>query len=272
MSVSGQPIDLTGDYLKSDGKPVAETEIHRDNLLHTIESLRWHFEADPDLYVSGNMFVHYVRGDRRKHVAPDVFAVRGVPKGPPRDYYLVWEEAQPPHLVIEFTSRTTRDEDQEEKFAIYRDRIKVREYYLFDPREEYLEPSLQGYRLDGEQYVPIEPVDGRLPSEVLGLHLFRDGQRLRFLDPATGAVVPLPRELIEQTQALARQAEDERRRIETERQQEARVRQQVEAERQCEAEARRQVEAERDRMLAEIDRLRQQLDTLRQQAPPGNGS
>src|SRR5262245_51232771 len=247
MSVSGTPIDLTGDYLKSDGKPVAETEIHRDNLLDTIESLRWHFEANPDLYVSGNMFVHYVPGDRRKHVAPDVFAVRGVPKGHLRDYYLVWEEGRPPDLVIEFTSRTTRDEDLEEKYEIYRDRIKVREYFLFDPREEYLEPSLQGHRLDGDQYVPIEPVDGRLPSEVLGLHLFRDGWRLRFLDTATGAVVPLPRERAGQEQERAEREREraEQQRVQAEQQRERAERERERAE-QAEAIA-RQAEADRQR-------------------------
>jgi Uma2 family endonuclease len=243
MTVSGKPISLTGDYLKSDGQPVAETEVHRDNLLDTIASLRRHFAADPQMYVSGNMFVHYVPGDRRRHVSPDVFAVRGVRKGFHRDYYLVWEEGQPPHVVIEFTSRTTRGEDVDDKYEIYRDWMKVREYFLFDPRQEYLEPSLQGHRLEGGQYVPIEPVDGRLPSEILGLHLLRDGWRLRFLDPTTGTVVPLPDERADAAEANARQVEERATRA----------------------------EADRDRMQAEIERLRQQLDALRGQSPPGNG-
>ena len=29
-------------------------------------------------------------GNKRKHIAPDVFVVRGVPKLPPRKYYLPW--------------------------------------------------------------------------------------------------------------------------------------------------------------------------------------
>ena len=45
------------------------------------------------------------------------------------------------------------------------------EYFLFDPRSEYLKPSLRGFRLIAGEYRPIEPIDGRLPSEMLGLHL-----------------------------------------------------------------------------------------------------
>ena len=47
--------------------------------------------------------------------------------------------------------------------------MQVAEYFLFDPRGEYLSPALQGYRLIEGQYVPIEPVSGRLPSVELGL-------------------------------------------------------------------------------------------------------
>jgi hypothetical protein len=35
--------------------------------------------------------------------------------------------------------------------------------------------------------VPIEPVAGRLPSQVLGLHLERDGKQLRLYNPVTGS-------------------------------------------------------------------------------------
>jgi hypothetical protein len=86
-------------YPSSDGRPVAETPIHRKNLLLTIDVLEDWFAAEPLVYVSGNMFVYYVQGDKWKHVSPDVFVVRGVPKDKPRDYYLVWEEGASPDLV-----------------------------------------------------------------------------------------------------------------------------------------------------------------------------
>jgi Uma2 family endonuclease len=103
------------DYPSSDGRPVAETPIHRKNLLGTIDVLEEWFVADDLVYVSGNMFMYYVPGDKWKHVSPDVFVVRGVPKDKPRDYYLVWEEGAAPDLVIEITSKSTCDEDVDQK-------------------------------------------------------------------------------------------------------------------------------------------------------------
>src|SRR5262249_40880572 len=143
-----------------------------------IETLDDHHAGDPRVYVSGNLLVYYERGNRRKHVSPDVFLVRGVPKRR-RINYLIWEEGRGPQVVIELTSSSTRKEDQQTKLALYRDVLKVREYFLFDPFGDYLTPQLQGYRLRGGVYRPIRPVNGRLPSQVLGQHLEAHGEVLR---------------------------------------------------------------------------------------------
>ena len=58
------------DYPDSDGKPVAETPLHRDNLLSLVHVIRHRLAADPNTYVSGNMFLYYVPGDKRRHVSP----------------------------------------------------------------------------------------------------------------------------------------------------------------------------------------------------------
>src|SRR5262249_11884550 len=126
-----------------------------------------------------------------------------------RRTFKVWEEHKCPDLVIEVTSKKTRDEDQKDKFKLYRDVLKVREYVLFDPEQEYLEPSLQGYRLVGERYKPIAMVAHRLPSEVLGLHLERDGLDLRLYEPGTRLWLPTEEELERAFQA----AEAERQRV-----------------------------------------------------------
>jgi Uma2 family endonuclease len=187
------------DYPTSDGRPIAETDLHRDLMVDLIQTLQMRFADDPMVYVSGNLLVYYVPGDKRRHVSPDVFVVKGVPKRK-RDYFLIWEERKGPDAVIELTSRSTRAEDTKRKFALY-ERLKVPEYFLFDPRAEYLDPPLRGYRLRGGIYVPIRPVAGRLPSKVLGLHLDRDGSQLRLYDPVTQAWIPTPEEEIEQAQA-----------------------------------------------------------------------
>jgi hypothetical protein len=114
-------------------------------------------------------------------------------------------------MIIELTSKSTRKEDLDTKFKLYRDVLKVQEYFLFDPFAEYLKPPLRGFRLTDGEYLPIEPVEGRLPSEVTRLHLERDGTMLRFYDPAAGKWLPT---LEEAREELA--AENERLRRELE--------------------------------------------------------
>jgi Uma2 family endonuclease len=210
------------DYPTGDGKPVAETPVHRDLLLELVHQLARWFAADPMTYVSGNMLMYYVEGDKRRHVSPDVFVTLGIPDdGRRRDAYFVWEEGKGPDFVIELTSKSTRREDQVSKLELYRDVLKVREYFQFDPYGDYLKPPLKGFRRVEGVYEPIVPVDGRLPSEVTGLHLEADGQVLRLYDPATGQYVPTFRDLradLDQTAADRDRAiaEAERLRLEVE--------------------------------------------------------
>jgi len=161
------------EYPTSDGKPMAETDLHRQDMVDLIETLQDYFAHDPQVYVTGNLLLYYEEGNPRKHVSPDVFVVRGVPKRPPRDYYLLWIEGKSPELVIEITSKTTKREDQIKKLVLYRDVLRVPEYFQFDPTEDYLKPPFQGHRLVGGDYQPIPAVHGRLPSQILELHLER---------------------------------------------------------------------------------------------------
>jgi Uma2 family endonuclease len=244
--------ELEPDYPTGDGKPLAETPIHRDNLIDAVRTLDWFFANDPLAYVSGNMFVYYEKGNPRKHVAPDVFVALGVGKARRRDAYFVWQEPRGPSVVIELTSKSTRREDLKTKMAIYQDKMPVPEYFLFDPREEYLEPSLQGYRLRDGVYIPIESVAGRLPSQELGLELERSGEWLRFYDPASGGRLPTFQERMLAESAQRQQAEAGRQQAEAERQQ-------AEAEREQERTA-------RERAEAEVARLRQELEQLRRRS------
>src|SRR5262245_17691159 len=157
-------------YPTSDGKPMAETDIHRDLMQELIQTLKAYYAEQDRVYVSGNLLLFYEKGNKRKHVSPDVFVVKGVEKGD-RENYLLWEEGHPPQVVIELTSSSTRSEDTKKKYALYQHTLKVREYFLFDPRGDYLKPSLQGHRLRKGEYHPIHTVADRLPSQVLGLHL-----------------------------------------------------------------------------------------------------
>jgi Uma2 family endonuclease len=187
-------------YPTSDGRPVAETDWHRELMFHLIAALHAFYAAVRDVYVSGNLLLFYERGNKRKHVSPDVFVVKGVPKHQ-RPNYLLWEEGKGPDVIFELTSSSTKREDLVKKFGLYRDVLKVREYFLFDPLGDYLDPPLQGFRLAKGDYVPIRPVHGRLPSKVLGLHLDRDGKQLRLYNPLTGEWLPTPEEAVQRAEA-----------------------------------------------------------------------
>ncbi len=169
-----------------------------------LQALRWFFRDAERVCVESDMFVCFDRADRDKTVGPDVFIVCGAERRWRRNW-LTWEEGTP-HLVIELTSESTRARDTGAKFRLYRDVLKVPEYFLFDPEGHLLRPRLQGFRLVGEEYVGIEPVDGRLPSAVLGLHLEQDEDELRFWDPAAEAWVPTADE---RAADAAARAEDE---------------------------------------------------------------
>jgi Uma2 family endonuclease len=226
------------EYPGSDGKPMAETPLHMQVMWDLIQTLIAWFVPNPRVYVWGNMFLYYVPGDPRRNVSPDVMVVKGVHKEKSREVFKVWEEGQVPRVVIEVTSRKTRADDEEIKYHLYRDVLKVREYFLFDPKAQYLKPPLKGYRLLRGVYEPIDAVDGRLPSAELGLHLERHGKELRLWDPATQRWLPTPAESRRQAEENCRVAENQRDR---------------------EAQARRAAEAE-------VERLRRQLQAARRKS------
>lgn len=179
-------------YPESDGKPMAETDIHRNLLADLVFTLDNHFQTQSDVYVSGNLLVYYVEGNPAKCFAPDVFVVRGVPKGQRRIYKL-WEEGVAPQIVIELTSRKTWREDLQIKWRLYEE-LDVQEYFIFDPGYDYLDEPLVGFRLENGRYVELEIKDRRVKSEVLNLELVDTGKTLRLFDPSANQFLPTPQE------------------------------------------------------------------------------
>lgn len=202
-------------YPTRDGRPLGETPLHHRVIVRLMDVLGQWFVDSPDVYVWGNMMMYYEEGNPRKQLSPDVFVVLGVAKDTPREIYCTWlEGGHAPDLVIEITSKSTRKEDQVKKFGLYQDVLRVREYFLFDPRGEYLKPRLKGYRLEDGQYVPIEEVDGRLPSYVLGLSFEPDGQMLQLYNPRAGEWLPTEAEAERKARlTLERETEQLRQRL-----------------------------------------------------------
>jgi Uma2 family endonuclease len=176
------------EYPTSDGKPIAETDLHFDRMTYAAHALKVRYADTPDVYVGANMLVYDEPNNPRRHLAPDVFVVFGVPNRR-RDLLKIWQE-KPPSFVLEVTSKSTRNEDMRTKRKRYA-AWGVDEYFLYDPRAEYLSPPLQGFALREGAYVPMAMTrfpNGRrgYASVMLGIHLSLRGSELRLFDPATG--------------------------------------------------------------------------------------
>ncbi|HVA50602.1 MAG TPA: Uma2 family endonuclease [Pirellulales bacterium] len=279
MSISMRPPPgTTADplYPDSDGKPMGETEYHILAITHLYEVLRPWFRGREGYHVAADMLLYYEQGNPSAVRGPDVMVSKGVRGKHLRRSFRTWEEGVAPAAIIEVTSRSTKDEDQFEKPAVYA-RIGVKEYFLFDPIGEYLRPRLQGFRLVDGVYVPMamEQAD-RLSSGELGLDLVADAHLLRVVDPASGKRLPTGEEYQEQLKLARREAreakraaaearrqtaEAERRAADVERKEATALRKQAAAQKAA-AEAQNEVQIERRRsaeLEAEIARLRSLL-------------
>jgi Uma2 family endonuclease len=231
-------------YPESDGKPMAETDIHRKLLLDTLFRLTERYQHDLKVYVAGNLWVYYQQGNPKASFAPDVFVVFGVPNHE-RHIYRIWEEGKALDVVIEFTSSSTQKEDVGSKRLRY-EQLGVKEYFIFDPLRDYLQPPLKGFRLTGQYYTPMPDAtwdegEWRLSSDVLGLELRTAVSQLRLFDLQTGTYLRTPHE-----EAQARMAE-------------AQARAAAEAHAQREAQARVVAEAHAQALAAEVERLKAEL-------------
>ena len=247
MSQSGLPHDAVV-YPCSDGQPMAETDIHAACMMYVTYALKGWMKRGgrADVYVASNNFLYYKQGNPRAVVSPDVYVVVGVPAHL-RDTYLLWNEPKGPDFVLEVTSASTRREDRGRKRDVYA-ALGVSEYFMYDPRAEYLTPPLQGYRLHDGEYRALPAVTVlanrgvAVASEVLGLTLRdeREARMVRLRDPATGRDLRTYEEAerAREDEAAARREEAEARREESAARREAEMRIAREVAARQEAEAR----------------------------------
>ncbi|WPB79062.1 Uma2 family endonuclease [Archangium violaceum] len=198
------------------------------------------------VYLACELPVYYP-GERM--FAPDVIAVVGV-ESHERMSWVVSAEGKGLDFALEIHVAGDRRKDLErnvERFA----RLGIREYFLFDRGRL----RLTGWRLSAgrRRYRAILPQQGLFSSEVLGLDLRVEGERLRFLHGET----PLPEadEMIALLERKARESDAQRAR-------DAQAR--VELEQQL-AEQRR-LRAEEARLRAEESRLRAEETRRREES------
>jgi len=260
------PVASAVEYPEGDGKPMAESDLHREIMFYIIHLLQ-RFFAGKRVYISGNLLVYYEKGNPRKCVAPDCFVVREL-EPQRRPIYKIWEEGKGPEVVFEVSSKTTQREDFTQKMRLYA-QLGVQEYFIYDPTRDYLNPPLAGFRLTESGFVPMQPTTGRhrtdgaprYVSQVLGLQLALDDEnRLQFFQLTTGERLLTDDEARQQAELSQRQAELSQRQAESARQQAEKLAIQA-VTRASDAESRA---AE---MAAENARLRAELAQLRGESP-----
>jgi Uma2 family endonuclease len=207
------PLPTQDDLPSEDGVPM-ETERHKKQMDLLIYSLApWLKERG---YVSGNMFVYFSANQLKNEDfrGPDVFVALGV-SNQERKSWVVWEEGKAPDIVIELLSEKTAKEDKGKKKQIYQDKLRVPEYYWFDP---FNVEDWAGFELKrGIRYERMSPdAKNRLVSGSLDLALTRwhgvyEGIEAVWLrwETLSGELLPTPQEM---SQAAQQQAEAEARR------------------------------------------------------------
>lgn len=171
------------EYPESDGKPMGETDLHRDWMFRLLEIFRQRYR-DQRVYIASDLLVYYEEGSPSKFVVPDCFVVLDCEPGRRRTFQ-TWKENRVPEVVFEVTSRGTSSTDIVDKPVIY-ERMGVQEYFLYDPTASYLEPPLQGYRMTGGTLHRIAETNGRLRCETLGVELFLREDDLVIVETETG--------------------------------------------------------------------------------------
>ena len=245
-----------------------ETQYHVLQMYLLIETLKLHWQGRRDVFVGGDMSVYFSPTQSRTEDfrGPDFFVVQGV-KHRRRKSWVVWEEGgKGPDVVIELLSDTTAHKDRNEKKLVYQDKLRVPEYFLFDP----INGEREGFRLRNGVYQPIQPDErGRLVSEQCQLALARwegvysreDSLWLRW-ETLSGALLPTAEEnfLRDRSDAQRATAAAQRDRADAQRATAAAQRAMETAQRATEA---AQSEAERNAQLeAELAKYREKFGAL----------
>jgi Uma2 family endonuclease len=222
QSVQVRPATKEIFYPETDGKSMAESDLHRGVMFAIIRLLQ-RFFLGRRTYVSGNLLIYYEQGNPYKAVSPDCFIVREI-EPHPRNVYKIWEEGKGPEVVFEISSKTMRHVDFGKKMRLYAE-LGVQEYFIYDPTSEYLDPPLFAYELVGGGYVPMKPVKEEVVigdlafvpgqteapeyiSRLLGLRLTLDEQdHLQFYDLATNQRLLDDAEALTVAETMAKDAE-----------------------------------------------------------------
>jgi Uma2 family endonuclease len=245
------PPDLPLDMLPNEGDP------HRRAKRAALDALDGYFRrTGRKIYLSSELAVFYPEEPR---FAPDLLAVVDV-EPHERTRWVVSSEGKGLDFVLEVHAAGDRRKDEKLNVERYA-RLGIPEYFFFDRTRV----RLLGYRLPGggaRTYQRLVPQAGRFASEVLGLDLALEGERLRFFDgnaPLEDADEMIARLGMMLDKVIAGQEESARLDEELTAKLAEEQRKREEEQRKREEEQRKREEAERAlaEALAEIERLKQ---------------
>jgi Uma2 family endonuclease len=199
-------------------EPEMESPEHYNQLALLMACLNWLFKGRDDIFLGANLTVYFSEEQikNRDFRGPDLFVVKDV-EPRQRSSWVVWHEGgRYPDFILELLSNSTSSTDRGLKKELYQTRFRTPEYFWFSP----ITLEFAGFRLIAGKYEAIEPDEnGRLFSEVLGLYLGIEQDKLRFFFDS-GELVKSPDEIAEQQQLRAEQeqlrAEQEQLRAEQE--------------------------------------------------------
>jgi len=244
MSISS--ISESIEYPESDGKPMGETDLHRDWMVRILEILRQRYR-NQNVYIASDLLVYYEEGNPSKFIVPDDFIVLDCNPGRRRTFK-TWVEKRVPDVVFEVTSSSSRRKDTIKKPLIYK-LMGVKEYFVYDPTCDYLDPALQGFRTTDGTLTQIVPVNGVLRCETLQLGLRLVDGDLEFFDIRTGALAVDEAEVEREAKEVEREAKE----------QERAAKEQERAEKEKERAARERAEEKNRELMLEIEQLKKRL-------------
>jgi Uma2 family endonuclease len=192
---------------------MGDTDYHHIAQVLLREALQDCFAPRPDIYVGANLLFYYEQGNPRGRRDPDILVAKGVAGKHRRRSYRLWEEKVLPCTFVEIVSRSTVRIDVGEKRLLY-ERLRIREYFLFDPEGRYMDRPLRGFRLRNGKYMELKPeADGGLTSKELGVRFVPEGEMLRVIDLETGKPILTRQEQVEHAEQHAADLAEELQRL-----------------------------------------------------------
>jgi hypothetical protein len=186
---------------------IPEGDPHYEAKSRARETLRGYFaRIGRKVYLACELPVYY---PDEPMFAPDVIAMVGV-ETHPRMHWMVSAEKKGLDLVLEVHVSGDWRKDLQRNVERYA-RLGIHEYWVFDRKRL----RLSGWRLSGPgQYRQLVPQHGFYQSEVLGLELQVEGERLRFYSgraplPEADELIDTLEQMVERVEARSAELEQQ---------------------------------------------------------------